>query len=336
MYNIENQNGGFPVLKDNKLYKILRLISTGTLLIHVYNKIISYRAVSYKNISNSDARTYKWSFGPVYYEVKGKGEPLLLLHDCDPCFSGYEWSDIKEKLSETYTVYIVDLPGCGRSCKNNMTYTFFLFVRFLNDFIEDIIKEKANVITSGYSGTFTIMSTAYKPENIGKIICINPPAVNDLHKNAYMAIPLIRNIIDLPIAGTFIYNLYADKEAIRSRFSNQYFYDPRKVNDKLIEHLYKGSHTGGYNKKFLYSSLISGYLTTDIIHPLRKLDNGITLIVGEMYPDKKNIINSYLRYNNRTETFQIPFSSRYPHLETPDQLLKLINMKEREYEKADI
>ena len=47
------------------------------------------------------------------------------------------------------TVYTLDLLGCGKSDKPNFTYTNFLYVQLVTDFINNVIGEKADVIVTG-------------------------------------------------------------------------------------------------------------------------------------------------------------------------------------------
>ncbi|MEO5601607.1 MAG: alpha/beta hydrolase [Cyclobacteriaceae bacterium] len=49
----------------------------------------------------------------VYYEIYGKGEPLLLLHGYT--LSTKSWEPFVEEYSKNYEVYLVDLQGHGKS-----------------------------------------------------------------------------------------------------------------------------------------------------------------------------------------------------------------------------
>ena len=87
---------------------------------------------------DTDVRNYyHWRFGDIYYTKKGKGSPILLIHDMLPGGSGYEWTRIEDELALEHTVYNLDLPGCGRSEKPGMTYTNFVYVQAICDFIKE-------------------------------------------------------------------------------------------------------------------------------------------------------------------------------------------------------
>ena len=64
------------------------------------------------------------------------GHRFFLIHDTLPGASGYEWSKIEDELAIDHTVYTVDLLGCGRSDKSSITYTNFVYVQMISDFIK--------------------------------------------------------------------------------------------------------------------------------------------------------------------------------------------------------
>ena len=312
-------------MKKKKFPDFIRLILSGTIIIHSINVLIFQISQSGRKLDKTRFKIYKWEYGDICYEVYGKGSPILLIHDLDPCFSGIEWDKIKSHLSENHRVYIIDLPGCGRSQKCNMTYTNFVFVKCLNDFVENIIKKKTDLLVSGYSSSFSVLASVYNPSNFGRIIAINPVSVDKLKETAYKATPIKKKLIELPVIGTLLYNIYARREAIKSRFVNQYYYNPSRIDEGLIDILYEGSHKGGYNKKFLYSSMVSGYLTADIQKAMQNMKSDISLIMGDHYPDRINTVNSYKRYNNTFKTVEISGTCKYPHMETPDRFIEVLD-----------
>lgn len=57
----------------------------------------------------------------LYYETRGSGNPLLLLHGFGAC--GREWAPFVPKLSENHRLIIVDMRGHGRSTNPANTFT---------------------------------------------------------------------------------------------------------------------------------------------------------------------------------------------------------------------
>ena len=83
---------------------------------------------------------YPWKFGKIHYRIQGSGPPLLLIHGIGNGASSYEWRKNIPYLSKNFTVYAIDLIGYGLSAKPKFTYTAFLYVQLINDFIKDVIK----------------------------------------------------------------------------------------------------------------------------------------------------------------------------------------------------
>ena len=127
---------------SKRLLTAAALVMTTTATIHIINKVIAASACL-KEMLDTDVRNYyHWRFGDIYYTKKGKGSPILLIHDMLPGGSGYEWTRIEDELALEHTVYNLDLPGCGRSEKSGMTYTNFVYVQAICDFIKNVIGEK--------------------------------------------------------------------------------------------------------------------------------------------------------------------------------------------------
>jgi len=60
-----------------------------------------------------DSRSILFNTTKVYYRIKGKGEPLVLLHGFGEDSS--VWDSITEQLSANYLLIIPDIPGSGKS-----------------------------------------------------------------------------------------------------------------------------------------------------------------------------------------------------------------------------
>lgn len=196
-------------MKDTK-HKILTLAALTTIaagVIHLTNRVIVASSQLKEMLDFSNHNYYNWRFGKIYYTKKGKGSPLLLIHDTMPGASGYEWSRVEDQLAQEHTVYTLDLLGCGRSEKAGITYTNFLFVQIICDFIKNVIKEKTDIIASGFSCSFVTTAAAYDKESINKIMFINPVSMISLAQTTTKKDKLFKFFIELPIFGTFIYHI---------------------------------------------------------------------------------------------------------------------------------
>ena len=103
-------------------------VGTALGTMHVVNRLFNYIATADNRLKEETYEYYEWRFGKIAYKKKGSGTPLLLIHNFDVCSSSYEWKNIESELAKTYTVYSLDLLGCGCSDHPILTYTNFLYV----------------------------------------------------------------------------------------------------------------------------------------------------------------------------------------------------------------
>ena len=144
----------------NKLLTILILSTGAASTTALINKAIKLSATSKHLLNENNSRCYKWRLGNIHYTKEGTGKPILLVHDFSPSASSYEWTKLSNKLAANHTVYRIDLLGFGRSEKPNLTYTNYLYVQLLSDFIKSEIGHRTDVIATGASSSLAIMACA--------------------------------------------------------------------------------------------------------------------------------------------------------------------------------
>ncbi len=110
-----------------KLITISILTTLSGVAIYAVNRFISATSVMKNLLQTEESQYYHWQFGKVFYTKKGTGKPLLLIHDLQCSSSSYEWKNLIETLSKEYTVFAIDLLGCGRSDKPQ-DYLYKLFI----------------------------------------------------------------------------------------------------------------------------------------------------------------------------------------------------------------
>ena len=109
---------------------------------------------------------------------------------------------------------------------SRITYTNYLYVQVISDFIKNVIHEKTDVITSGYSGSFALMACNNETDLFGKIIMINPPALSTLNKIPDKKSKLYKFLLEIPVFGTLVYNMITCQSNIQLLFTEQYLYNP--------------------------------------------------------------------------------------------------------------
>lgn len=309
----------------NKLLTLM-ILSTGTAVsTALINKWIKISAVSKNVLSDSQALCYKWRLGNIHYTKVGSGKPLLLVHDLDYTSSGYEWHQLIHKLKDNYTVYTIDLLGCGRSEKPDLTYTNYLYVQLISDFIKSEIGHRTDVIATGGSASLAIMACNNDPDLFDQLMLINPDSILTCSQIPSKYAKLYKIFLDLPIIGTLIYHIASGRQFIREELTTTCFHNPYSVKSSDIDAYHESAHLGK-SPKSVFASVICNYTKCNIANALKKIDNSIYIVGGEYVPFAYEIIDEYKEYNSAIESSIIEKTKKLPQLENPSELLQLIKM----------
>lgn len=306
-----------------KLFTLFILSTSAIASTAVINNIIKFRAVSKNKLEEQHSYCYKWRFGNIYYTKSGMGKPLLLIHDLNAMSCGYEWKRMISLLQKNYTVYAIDLMGCGRSEKPNMTYTNYLYVQLISDFIKSEIGHRTSVVASGEAASIPVMACANDSNLFDQLMLINPLSILEYSQIPGKTAKFYKMIVDLPILGTLLYHIATCRENISKEFRQQDFFDPYIIKSDWIDSYYEAAHTG-LSPKSVYASQKCNYTKCNIVNALRKIDNSIYLIGGEMVENISEKLKEYKDYNSAVEIAFIPETKSLPQLEAPEKLGELI------------
>ena len=301
---------------------VFNTLALGTM--HAVNRIISSSAII-KNILNSGiGKYYNWKFGIIFYRKIGSGSPLLLIHDLNCVSSGFEWSQLEYKFSKNHTVYTIDLLGCGRSDKPGLTYTSYLYVQLISDFIKNIIGERTDVAVTGLSSSFLTMSAYSNTDIIGKIIMINPTSLNQLNQIPDDRSKIMRGILSIPIIGTSIYNIKFSRQNVEYILTENFLYNPFRIKQKYVDAYYEAAHRGHGSGKYLMASLDGYYLNVNIINALKNIENDVLIIYGTKLKNEKEVAESYHRINSNISTTPLSETKFLPQLENTENTFSTI------------
>ncbi|MCI9067125.1 MAG: alpha/beta fold hydrolase [Lachnospiraceae bacterium] len=310
--------------KKSNFVKGIILGSSTAAIIAAINKALFVRATSEKLLAREEHGVYAWRFGDIFYTKTGDGKPLLLIHDLVTASSGYEWNKLIKRLSKNHSVYTIDLLGCGRSQKPNLTYTNFFYVQLLTDFIKSVIGHRTDVAASGSSCSFVITACNNNTELFDKMILINPDSFLKCGQTPNQYTKIYKFLIDLPVIGTLIYNIANSRRSITEKFLTVNYADPCKIEPETISCCHEASHLGDSGAKALYSSIKGNYTKLSISHALKKIDNSIFVIGGEYEKEIEHTITEYTVLNPAVESEIIKDSSHLPQMEMPDKTVKII------------
>lgn len=307
------------------LITTLILTTSSITTISFINKYIKLSAASKKMLSAGFTKEiFHWRLGDIYYTKTGTGKPLLLIHDLDAASSSYEWHKIIPPLSKDYTVYAIDLLGCGQSEKPCLTYTNYVYVQLISDFIKSEIGHRTDVIATGESSSFIIMACANNPDLFNRIILINPDSINTCSQLPGPYSKYYKRFLDFPVTGTLLYHIAVSKKSIKDFFVNTCFSDPRSIKESYIEAYYEAAHLG-FSPKSVYACVRCNYTKCNIINALKKIDNSICIIGGGNKDNIKEISEEYVDFNPAVEYSIIPGTCHLPQLEKPADVLNNIS-----------
>lgn len=307
----------------SKLFTILILSAGAATITALINKAIKLSATSRNVLGDSESLCYKWRLGNIHYTKKGHGKPILLLHDLSSSSSAYEWKNVAAKLADHHTVYTIDMLGFGRSEKPNLTYTSYLYVQLLCDFIKSEIGHRTDIVAAGASSALATMTCSQSPELFDQLIFINPESILTCSQLPGKNAKLYKFILDFPIVGTLIYNISCSKQALMKEFMTNYYYNPYSVKASIIDAYHEAAHLGE-SPKSIYASLQCNYVKCNIVNALRKINNSIYIIGGASLEHIQELMEEYKEYNPAVETAYIPNTKHIPQLEKSAEVYKLI------------
>ena len=305
----------------NKFILLSGLVTTTMFLL---NKLWTTLATRKDVLSTPQDEEYEWRFGTIRYRKQGSGTPVLCIHGLTPGSSLYEFHELSDKLATKYEVYSLDLLGYGLSEKPNLTYTNYMYMELVIDFIKNVIKKKTNIITSNESASIAIMVCNQEADLVGKCILCNPANLFEMNEIPSAQTKLLKKIIDLPILGTFIYHIYMSEAMIQKNFVENYFYNPNRIKQNDIAAYLQSSHTDHSHGKYTYASYQGRYMNTNIIHSLKAIDHSIMILASKELENAGTDVDNYLYYNASIEKVYLSRVKKLMTLESPSKVMHYV------------
>ncbi|WP_167957626.1 alpha/beta fold hydrolase [Anaerosporobacter faecicola] len=313
-------------MKKNKKVSIALFTTAAVAAFTIFiNKLTFYLAAKQDKLYLPNSNYYEWRFGKIYFTKHGQGEPVLLVHDLDASQSSYEFKTLISRLEKNYTVYTIDLIGFGKSDKPKITYTNFLFVQLLSDFIQHVVKQKVNLICVGKSTTIGLTVCNYNPTIINKLLFINAPSITTLNKIPQQKQRLLKKLYDSYIIGNLLYNITYSKKSLASNLENQ-VWTSSSITKNYILSRNEAAHLSGELSRYVESSIRCYYTNLNIIHALKSINNSISFITGSEYVNYQEVFDSYYELNSSIETSIIEKAKGLPWIENPEELYQLITI----------
>jgi pimeloyl-ACP methyl ester carboxylesterase len=148
----------------------------------------------------------------VHITDKGKGHPIVLLHGFP--LSGEIWKDLAEKLTLSYRVVTIDLPGFGQSKILPAGFSLKDVAQKINESLEQIDIDKCSLIGHSLGGYVALAMVKLRPELFTRLILFHstPQADNEEKKESRnKVIEFVKKNGVQTFTGNFIPPLFADQ-----------------------------------------------------------------------------------------------------------------------------
>jgi pimeloyl-ACP methyl ester carboxylesterase len=114
----------------------------------------------------------------MYYEIRGSGEPLVLLHGAFMAISG-DWADWVAELSKTRKVIAVEMQGHGRTGDINRDLTPENLADDVSALLDYLKIPQADVLGYSLGGGAAMQCAIRHPDKARKVVVISYPFRRD-------------------------------------------------------------------------------------------------------------------------------------------------------------
>ncbi len=174
------------------------------------------------------------------YWVNGnEGTDLILIHGIG--FYMETWENNVEFFSQNHRVFVLDLPGFGRSDKPDVQYSFPYFSQFVLDFMDEQGIERASLIGNSMGGGVCQHVAIQAPDKVAKLVLVNSAGFSK-------KLSILLRVLSLPLIGEL---LSRPSRNGTMKMLKECVYDPSLITDDMVELGYQIVSQPGATKAFL-------------------------------------------------------------------------------------
>ncbi|WP_027481135.1 alpha/beta fold hydrolase, partial [Deinococcus pimensis] len=211
----------------------------------------------------------------VYYESGGTGPAVVLIHGVGGGNSGHQWRLNTAALAREHTVYVLDLPGFGRSPVEAKPYTADLYTGVLREFLREVTPGGASVVASSLPAAYVINIAAQEPALVRRLVLVSPTGLDRLvdapNEGFYRA------LTTTPL-GALIAGVLRGRTGINYFLTRQVYLDTSRVTPEVTD-LY-ARNLRGPNREFPVFSFISGKLNAGVRESWPRVTQPTLLVWG--------------------------------------------------------
>ncbi|MBD6617818.1 alpha/beta fold hydrolase [Komarekiella sp. 'clone 1'] len=302
------------------------------------------QATTAPSTSPIPGKYWQWRGHNIYYVRAGERQsqrpPLLLVHGFGA--STDHWRKNITGLCQDFEVFAIDLLGFGRSAKAKLQYSGDLWRDQLNDFISEVIGQKAVLAGNSLGGYACLCVAAQHPDSVAGLVLLNsagpfsesqaipePEALQSEIQAPKQPDPLqkllgdsVKWILQQPLAQFLLFQYVRQRWVIRQTLEKVYL-DKSAITDQLVEEIYRPAYDSGAMEVFVSVFSTPQGEKVDVL--LKQLTCPLLILWGEADPwmnarERSQKFRQY--YPELTEHFLT--AGHCPHDEVPHRVNPLL------------
>jgi len=287
---------------------------------------------------------WQWRGHKIYYVQAGEKQPqrpsLLFVHGFGA--STDHWRKNITGLCQDFEVFAIDLLGFGRSAKPKLQYTGDLWRDQLDDFISEVIGQKAVLAGNSLGGYACLCVAAQRPDSVAGLVLLNsagpfsesqptsePEALQSEIQAPKQPAPLqkllgdsVKWMFQQPLAQFLLFQYVQQRWVIRQTLEKVYL-NKSAITDQLVEEIHRPACDPGALDVFVSVFSTPQGEKVDVL--LKQLTCPLLMLWGEADPwmnarERSQKFRQY--YPELTEHFLM--AGHCPHDEVPDRVNPLL------------
>lgn len=236
----------------------------------------------------------------VYFQTLGHGPNLIMLHGWKNDVSSF-WG-VAEELKNDFSLWLIDLPGFGRSDNPKKPFKVEDYAEIIHEFIEIQRLKEPMLLGHSVGGRIGIKLAAQNPKLLSKLVLEDAAGIKPKSSPAKPVMYVLAKLVKYGMP-----NLFNLKEKLRYRF-------------------YK-SVNSDYNTAGPMKDTLTNLLEEDLTPDLKKITTPTLIVWGESDQTigaavKDGRAMYQMIPNSKFEI--VPGAAHFPHLENPARFLYFV------------
>jgi len=248
----------------------------------------------------------------LYYEVHGKGEPLLLIAGL--ASDSGSWLPVVDELSKYYSVITFDNRGVGRTEPQEVETSIPLIADDCISLIKHLGLSSCHILGHSMGGFIALDLAIRYSEYVSKLILVGTSAVNS-KRNNYLFLDWISYLDRGMSTELWFRNIFY------WIFSKHFFSDVDSFNNAVklaVEYPYKQT-------KVAFINQVNAIKNFNCVKDLHKIISKTLVICGKedlLFSPKES--SEVLKLIPKVEFSYIEQAAHYVHMEKPEEFIKIV------------